>query len=71
MQAGPTSTQPSSILWLYRSTAEGNEAAHQNAGLYGPIVVARRGSADETGKTKDATREIVSVFFVSILHITS
>lgn len=65
-QAGPTVNQTSnSVVWMYRSTADGNQQAHQNAGLYGPIIVARRGFGDADGKANDVDREFVTVFFVS------
>lgn len=66
LQAGPTVNQTSnSVVWMYRSTADGNQQAHQNAGLYGPIIVARRGFGDADGKANDVDREFVTVFFVS------
>ena len=68
MQAGPTGNQTAnSVMWLYRSTAEDNEQAHQNAGLYGPVIVTRKGFAGIDGKPTDVDREFVTVFFVSKL----
>ena len=68
MQAGPTGNQTAnSVMWLYRSTAENNEQAHQNAGLYGPVIVTRKGFAGMDGKPTDVDREFVTVFFVSAL----
>ena len=68
-QAGPTANQSAnSVLWLYRSTAEDNQQAHQNAGLYGPVIVARKGFAGIDGKPTDVDIEFVTVFFVSALR---
>ncbi len=55
-------------MWLYRSTAEDNQQAHQNAGLYGPVIVTRKGFAGTDGKPTDVDHEFVTVFFVSALH---
>lgn len=66
-QAGPTASQTSnSVLWLYRSTADGEQQAHQNSGLYGPIIIARQGFADKEGRATDVDQEFVTVYFVSI-----
>eukprot|EP00198_Chlamydomonas_reinhardtii_P003700 XP_001693036.1 multicopper oxidase [Chlamydomonas reinhardtii] len=62
-QAGP---QPgatvSSRMWLYRSNVD--PAAHDNAGLTGPVIVAGRGQAGPGGRARDVDRDVVSVFAV-------
>ena len=70
-QAGPTANQTAnSVVWLYRSTAEDNLQAHQNAGLYGPVIVTRKGFAGIDGKPTDVDREFVTVFFVSAFYLS-
>ena len=57
-QAGP---QPgatvSSRMWLYRSNVD--PAAHDNAGLTGPVIVAGRGQAGPGGRARDVDRDVV------------
>ncbi|GBF99637.1 multicopper ferroxidase [Raphidocelis subcapitata] len=58
--AGPSEDGPSTRLWLYRSTA--NIVGDTQAGLAGPIVVARRGGLGENGRPSDVDRE----FFLTL-----
>jgi FtsP/CotA-like multicopper oxidase with cupredoxin domain len=60
--AGPTPTQPSSIVWLYHDHHD--EVAGPYAGLVGTIIVTRKGSADDDAKPVDVDRELVLFFSV-------
>jgi FtsP/CotA-like multicopper oxidase with cupredoxin domain len=59
-RAGPGPNDPSSIFWLYHSHSD--ELRDVASGLFGVIVVARRGMALPDGRPKDADREFVSMF---------
>jgi len=59
-RAGPGPSDPSSIVWLYHSHSD--ELRDVASGLFGVIVVARRGMALPDGRPKDADREFVSMF---------
>ncbi len=59
-RAGPTAMEGSSVLWMYHSHA--NEVADVNAGLIGPMIVTRRGSARPDGSPTDVDREFVVMF---------
>ncbi len=61
-RAGPGPNDPSSILWMYHSHVD--EAGDTNAGLVGPIIIARRGSAKADGSPNDVDREFVTMFTV-------
>eukprot|EP00931_Biecheleriopsis_adriatica_P047508 TRINITY_DN27395_c0_g1_i1.p1 TRINITY_DN27395_c0_g1~~TRINITY_DN27395_c0_g1_i1.p1 ORF type:complete len:2248 (-),score=342.65 TRINITY_DN27395_c0_g1_i1:98-6841(-) len=55
--AGPGPNDPSSVVWLYHS--HNPSRVDSNSGLIGPIVVTRRGDADEDGKPLDVDKEFV------------
>jgi len=59
-RAGPGPADPSSVFWLYHSHAE--ELQDVAAGLFGVIVVTRRGMALPDGRPKDVDREFVSMY---------
>ncbi|MBV9082624.1 MAG: multicopper oxidase domain-containing protein [Acidobacteriaceae bacterium] len=59
-RAGPGPNDPSSIFWLYHSHAE--ELRDVASGLFGAIVVTRRGMALPNGRPKDVDHEFVSMF---------
>jgi FtsP/CotA-like multicopper oxidase with cupredoxin domain len=59
-RAGPGPNDPSSVFWLYHSHAD--ELRDVASGLFGVIVVARRGMARPDGSPKDVDREFVSMF---------
>lgn len=56
--AGPGPSDGSSILWTYQ--ADGKDLA--DSGLYGPIIVTRRGLARPDGSPNDVDREFVIWF---------
>jgi manganese oxidase len=59
-RAGPGPMDPSSILWMYHSHF--NETRDMNSGLFGPIIISRRGSTRPDGTPKDVDREFVVAF---------
>jgi manganese oxidase len=59
-RAGPGPNDPSSIFWLYHSHAD--ELRDVASGLFGVIVVTRRGLALPDGRPKDVDHEFVSMF---------
>ena len=59
-RAGPIPSEPSSSLWMYHSHV--HESADVNAGLIGPMIVTRKGSARADGKPTDVDTEIVAAF---------
>jgi FtsP/CotA-like multicopper oxidase with cupredoxin domain len=59
-RAGPGPNDPSSIFWLYHSHAD--ELRDVASGLFGGIVVTRRGMALPDGRPKDVDHEFVSMF---------
>jgi len=59
-RAGPGPGDPSSILWMYHSHF--NESRDMNSGLFGPIIVSRKGSTKPDGTPKDVDREFVVAF---------
>ncbi|MFY9853384.1 MAG: multicopper oxidase domain-containing protein [Terracidiphilus sp.] len=61
-RAGPGPMDPSSILWMYHSHF--NESRDMNSGLFGPIIISRRGSTKPDGTPKDVDREFVTAFAV-------
>ena len=70
LQGGPPAgAVQSSSLYLYRNTL--NPTFYENAGLVGPIVVTRKGDANSDGTPKGVDREIVTVFQVMGLCLTS
>jgi len=61
-RAGPAPGDPSSILWMYHSHF--NESRDMNSGLFGPIIVSRKGSTKPDGTPKDVDREFVVAFAI-------
>jgi hephaestin len=59
--AGPGPADDSSVLWTYESNGSAIHEAMM-AGLKGPIVVTRRGSANADGSPKDVDREVFTGF---------
>jgi FtsP/CotA-like multicopper oxidase with cupredoxin domain len=59
-RAGPGPADPSSIFWLYHSHAD--ELRDVASGLFGGIVVTRRGMALADGRPKDVDHEFVNIF---------
>jgi manganese oxidase len=59
-RAGPGPADPSSVFWLYHSHCD--ELRDVASGLFGGIVVTRRGMALPDGRPKDVDREFVSMF---------
>jgi manganese oxidase len=60
--AGPGPHDPSSIVWMYHSHM--HESRDINTGLFGPIIVTRRGYAKPDGTPKDVDREFIVAFAV-------
>ena len=61
-RAGPGPMDGSSVLWMYHSHSD--EIADTNAGLVGPMVITRKGSAKPDGSPVDVDREVFSYFSV-------
>jgi FtsP/CotA-like multicopper oxidase with cupredoxin domain len=59
-RAGPGPNDPSSVFWLYHSHAD--ELQDIASGLFGVIVITRRGMALPDGRPKDVDREFVTMF---------
>jgi FtsP/CotA-like multicopper oxidase with cupredoxin domain len=59
-RAGPGPGDPSSILWMYHSHF--NESRDMNSGLFGPIIISRRGTTKADGTPKDVDREFIVAF---------
>jgi FtsP/CotA-like multicopper oxidase with cupredoxin domain len=59
-RAGPGPSDPSSVFWLYHSHAD--ELQDIASGLFGVIIVARRGMALADGRPKDVDHEFVNMF---------
>jgi len=59
-RAGPGPNDPSSVFWLYHSHAD--ELQDIASGLFGVILVTRRGMALADGRPKDVEHEFVSMF---------
>lgn len=59
-RAGPGPNDPSSIFWFYHSHA--NELRDVASGLFGGIVVTRRGMALPDGRPKDVDHEFLNIF---------
>jgi FtsP/CotA-like multicopper oxidase with cupredoxin domain len=59
-RAGPGPNDPSSVFWLYHSHAD--ELQDIASGLFGVIVITRRGMALADGTPKDVDHEFVSMF---------
>lgn len=62
-RAGPASADPSSMLWMYHSHVD--ESKDVNAGLVGPILITRVGSAAPMSlRPRDVLREFVVLFAI-------
>jgi manganese oxidase len=61
-RAGPAAGDSSSILWIYHSHFV--EPRDMNTGLFGPIIVTRKGAARADGSPNDVDREFVVGFSV-------
>ena len=59
-RAGPGPNDPSSVFWLYHSHTD--EMRDVASGLFGMIVVTRRGMATPDGRPKDVDREFANMF---------
>lgn len=59
-QTGPGPNDPSSIMWLYHSHCD--ELRDVASGLFGFIVVTRRGMARPDGSPKDVDHEFATMF---------
>jgi hephaestin len=59
-RSGPGPNDPSSIFWLYHSHAD--ELRDVASGLFGVIVVTRRGNALPDGRPKDVDHEFVTMY---------
>jgi len=62
-RAGPGPNDPGSVFWLYHSHAD--ELRDVASGLFGGIVVTRRGNALADGRPKDVDHEFVA-FYIAI-----
>ena len=61
-RAGPGEDDGSSVVWLYHS--HNWEPKDVNAGLIGPMVITRHGSARADGSPKDVDREYAMLFML-------
>jgi len=59
-RAGPGPNDPSSVFWLYHSHAD--ELRDVASGLFGGIVITRRGNALPDGRPKDVDHEFVTIY---------
>ena len=59
-RAGPSKSEGSTALWMYHSHTD--EVRDQATGLFGPIIITRRGMARPDGSPVDVDREIVASF---------
>lgn len=59
-RSGPGPSDPSSVFWLYHSHAD--ELRDVASGLFGVIIVTRRGNALPDGRPKDVVHEFVNLF---------
>jgi FtsP/CotA-like multicopper oxidase with cupredoxin domain len=59
-RAGPGPNDPSSIFWLYHSHCE--ELRDVASGLFGGLVITRRGMARPDGTPKDVDKQFVTIF---------
>lgn len=60
--SGPGNGEVSSKVWWYHSHVD--EPAETNAGLLGPIIIAKRGMANADGSPADVDQEFVTAFFI-------
>jgi FtsP/CotA-like multicopper oxidase with cupredoxin domain len=63
-RAGPGPNDPSSLVWLYHDHSVQMGIPGTQAGLIGPIVVSRRGSAWQNGAPADVDREMFALFTI-------
>lgn len=61
-RAGPGHHDQSSVIWMYHSHTD--EIADGYAGLIGPMIITRQGSAKPDGSPNDVDREFVTMFSV-------
>jgi FtsP/CotA-like multicopper oxidase with cupredoxin domain len=61
-RAGPGPGDSSSILWVYHSHFV--EPRDMNTGLFGPILITKKGSSKADGTPKDVDREFIAAFAV-------
>ncbi|HEX5495712.1 MAG TPA: multicopper oxidase domain-containing protein [Mycobacteriales bacterium] len=61
-RAGPGPDDPSSVVWMYHDHGTAMGVPGTQAGLVGPIVVSRRGTAGRDGRPTDVDREVFSLF---------
>ncbi len=59
-RAGPGPADPSSIFWLYHSHCD--ELRDVASGLFGGLVITRRGMALPDGRPKDVDHEFVTIY---------
>ena len=59
-RAGPGPNDPSSLFWLYHSHCD--ELRDVASGLFGGIVITRRGMALPDGRPKDVDHEFVTIY---------
>ncbi len=59
-RAGPGPNDPSSLFWLYHSHCD--ELRDVASGLFGGLVITRRGMARPDGKPKDVDEQFVTIF---------
>jgi FtsP/CotA-like multicopper oxidase with cupredoxin domain len=59
-RAGPGPADPSSIFWLYHSHCD--ELRDVASGLFGGLVITRRGMARPDGTAKDVDKEFATIF---------
>lgn len=59
-RAGPAAGDPSSVIWPYHSHV--NEPKDVNTGLFGPMIITRRGMAGPDGTPTDVDREVIVSF---------
>jgi FtsP/CotA-like multicopper oxidase with cupredoxin domain len=59
-RSGPGPNDPNSVFWLYHSHAD--ELRDVASGLFGGMVVTRRGMALPDGRPKDVDHEFVNIF---------
>lgn len=60
--AGPAAGEVSSKVWWYHSHID--EPMETNAGLLGPLIITRKGSAKADGSPNDVDKEFVVAFFI-------
>jgi len=61
-RAGPGPNDPSSIAWMYHSHVD--ESDDTNTGLMGPIIITRKGQAEEDSSPKGVDHEFFTLFTI-------